>query len=56
MSLSIDEDRNLSSITTLQMASNHPILVKAQGKIMSLIITILIITSLLSIVLVVVSF
>lgn len=41
---------------TVQVASNHLILVKVQGKIMSLIITIIAISSALSIILIIVSF
>lgn len=41
---------------TVQVASNHLILVKVQGKVMSLIIVVLAITLILSIILVIVSF
>lgn len=52
---STDEDPNLSSIKLVLVTSNHPALVKVQGKIMNL-ITIALVASILGIALITISF
>lgn len=53
---STDEDLNLSSIKQVYVASNHPVLVKLQGKVMSLVTAVITIALALSIILAIVSF
>lgn len=55
-SQSTDEAHNLSSIKSVPVTSNHLVLVKLQGKIMNLLITMLFITTALSLILITVSF